>query len=156
MTVTFHALETEAVRALQAGGADANGQQPGRKTSDGGGNPCRHCLRDIAAGSDMLVLAHRPFRTIQPYAELGPIFLCADACERHVDDGALPPVLASRPRFLLRGYTGDERIRYGTGGVVETPDLIDAAQRIFEDPEVTFVHVRSVQNNCYFCRIERG
>ena len=77
--------------------------------SDGGDNPCRHCLREIEKGKDMLVLTHRPFGNVQPYAESGPIFLCAEACER-----------------------------------------------VFEDPQVEFIHVRSAQNNCYSCRIERG
>lgn len=157
MTLSFHALPTETVRALQSGQPDANGQLPERTVSDGGGNPCRHCLREIAEGKDMLVLAHRPFETVQPYAESGPIFLCADACERHEDDGALPPVVAARPRFIVRGYTADERIRYGTGQVIETENMAEACERMFEDhSDVDFIHVRSAQNNCYSCRIERG
>jgi len=156
MVVIFKALDSETVAALRAGGVDSNGQLPERHVSDSKGNPCRHCLRDIEKGRHMLVLGHRPFRSLQPYAESGPIFLCADACPRHADSDELPPVIASRPRFLVRGYTDDERIRYGTGGVVETVDMIDACERIFADPQVAFIHVRSVQNNCFFCRIERG
>ena len=34
MTVQFKALPTEEVRALQAGGADSNGQLPERKISE--------------------------------------------------------------------------------------------------------------------------
>ncbi len=157
MTLSFHALPTETVRALQAGCPDSHGQLPERQVSDGGGNPCRHCMREIAEGKEMLVLAHRPFGSVQPYAECGPIFLCADACERHEDDGTLPPVVAARPRFIVRGYTADERIRYGTGQVVETEDMAAACERMFEDhSDVDFIHVRSAQNNCYSCRIERG
>ena len=74
----FLALPTAAVRAVQAGCADANGQPPERYVSDGDGNPCRHCLSEIAAGQAMLVLAWRPFPSPQPYAELGPIFLHAE------------------------------------------------------------------------------
>ena len=80
MTVRFTPISTAVVRAYQAGGVDANGQLPERQVSDGGGNPCRHCLQMIPAGAGMLILAHRPFPAPQPYAEIGPIFLCADAC----------------------------------------------------------------------------
>lgn len=76
----FVAIPTEIARAYQAGGPDANGQRPEHKVSDGGGNPCRHCLRMIPEGAGMLVLAHRPFPAPQPYAEMGPIFLCAGPC----------------------------------------------------------------------------
>lgn len=155
MTVIFSALASPAVDALRAGGEDSNGQPPEHQVS-GGGLPCRYCLRDIEEGRDALVFGHRPFESIQPYAECGPVFLCADACERHGDSSALPPVIATRPRFIIRGYTADERICYGTGGVVETTDLTEACETIFADSRVTFIHVRSVQNNCYFCRIERG
>lgn len=154
MTVIFRALASPAVEALRAGGRDSNGQLPEHVPSSGG-LPCRHCLRDIEEGRGAIVFGHRPFETVQPYAECGPIFICADACGHHGDSTEFPPVIASRPRFIIRGYTTDERIRYGTGGVVETPDMTEACEAIFADPDVAFIHVRSVQNNCYFCRVER-
>lgn len=149
----FVAIPTDQVRALQAGGRDANGQVPERKLSDGGGNPCRHCLGMIPVGAGMLVLAHRPFPAPQPYAELGPIFLCADPCEAGggVD---LPEMLAS-PDYIVRGYGADDRIVYGTGGVVATPGIAARAKALFADPQVSYLHVRSARNNCYQCRIDR-
>ncbi|TIT55168.1 MAG: DUF1203 domain-containing protein, partial [Mesorhizobium sp.] len=61
MTIQFKALPTEDVQALQGGGPDAYGNTPERQVSDGDGMPCRHCLKNIAAGDDYLVLAYRPF-----------------------------------------------------------------------------------------------
>ena len=55
----FVALDSALVQAWRRGLPDANGQAPERQISDGGGNPCRHCLDDIAEGAPMLVLAHR-------------------------------------------------------------------------------------------------
>ena len=79
----FVALDSEAVDALRDCAPDANGQPAERQTSDGGGNPCRHCLDDIAKGAPMLVLAHRPFPAPQPYAEVGPIFVHGEDCPRY-------------------------------------------------------------------------
>ncbi len=62
----FTPIRTEIVYAYQQGAPDANGQVPERQVSDGGGNPCRHCLRMIPQGAGMLVLAHRPFPLPQP------------------------------------------------------------------------------------------
>lgn len=148
------ALPTDTVRALQAGGPDANGQMPERSTSDGGGNPCRHCLRYIPKGAGMLILAHRPFPAPQPYAEVGPIFLCADECERH-EAGEMPEVLQGPPGYLIKGYSADDRIVYGTGAVVEQARMMEQADKIFTDPRVAYIHIRSARNNCYQARIDR-
>ena len=109
--IRFAPIPTETVRALQAGGLDAYGMAPERQVSDGGGNPCRHCLGMIAQGAGMLVLAHRPFPALQAYAETGPIFLCADPCP--AGGGEVLPAMLASPDYILRGYGADDRIVYG-------------------------------------------
>ena len=154
MTIQFKALPTENVRALQHGGSDAYGQTPERKISDGDGMPCRHCLKNIAAGDAYLVLAYRPFPELQPYAETGPIFLHAEECDRATESGVLPEILES-PDYIVRGYGGDNRIVYGSGGVIPTGRIAARAEALFERDDIAYVHVRSARNNCYQCRIER-
>ncbi|MBI1220296.1 MAG: DUF1203 domain-containing protein [Rhodobacteraceae bacterium] len=154
MSIHFTALPTDTVRALQAGGPDANGQLPERRTSDGVGVPCRHCLQQVPAGRDYLILAHRPFPALQPYAETGPIFLCADPCAPGGGE-ALPDMLAS-PQYIVRGYGADDRIAYGTGGVVPTPGIPDRAAALLARDDIAYVHVRSAANNCYQVRIDRA
>ncbi len=154
MNIRFSALPTETVRTLRNGGADAYGQLPERGVSDGAGNPCRHCLGDVPEGEGMLILAHRPFPALQPYAETGPIFLCAGDCAAWQGDG-LPPMLGSTD-YIVRGYSADDRIVYGTGRVVPTARIKVEAETIFEDPTVAYIHVRSARNNCYQCRIDRA
>lgn len=153
MTIRFTPIPTELVRAYQSGAADANGQPPERHISDGGGNPCRHCLQMIPDGAAMLVLAHRPFASLQPYAELGPIFLCADPCT--AGGGADVPAVLASPDYIVRGYGPDDRIVYGTGAVVPTPALAQEAAARLDDPRVAYVHVRSARNNCFQVRIDR-
>ena len=152
----FHALPTDTVRALQGGAPDANGQTPERRLSEGAGNPCRHCLRDIAEGAPILVLAHRPFPALQPYAETGPIFLCADPCERHPSGPDLPPALRTSPDYLVKGYGRDDRIVYGTGAVVACETMTGRISEILEREDVAYVHIRSARNNCYQARADRG
>jgi len=151
----FLALSTEVVRAYQNGGRDAYGQRPERRASDTSGLPCRHCLSDIEAGEDYLILAHRPFSAVQPYAETGPIFLHAKACDRHPETSAVPESFLKRPRMMLRGYDAGERIVYGTGTVVPTDRIVETASAILDDPGVAFVDLRSASNNCFQCRVER-
>lgn len=151
--IRFTPIPTATVRAYQAGGPDANGQAPERHISDGGGNPCRHCLGLIPQGAGMLILAHRPFPGPQPYAEIGPIFLCAEACPAG-GGAALPAMLASSD-YITRGYDAADRIVYGTGAVTPTTDIPARAAQLLADPRVAYVHLRSARNNCFQCRIDR-
>lgn len=150
----YVAMPTDVARHYQAGGKDANGQVPERAVSDGDGNPCRHCLGMIPLGAGMLILSHRPFPAPQPYAEVGPIFLCAEACQR--GGGAALPEMLAAPDYIVRGYGADDRIVYGTGGVVATEAIAERAEALFADPRVAYLHVRSARYNCYHCRIDRG
>lgn len=154
--VKFMAMPTEIARAYQSGEPDAYGRVPERRVSDGDGVPCRHCLQDVAAGDEYLILAYRPFPELQPYAETGPVFLCANPCARHPEAGQTPGMFLDRERYLMRGYGADDRILYGTGQIVATGDLADAAADLLDRSEVAYVHLRSASNNCFQCRIERG
>lgn len=153
--IRFVAMPTATVTALQAGRPDANGQPPERVISDGDGVPCRHCLDLVTADQPYLILAHRPFTTIQPYAECGPIFLHATRCKAYSEYAKLPPMLGS-PQYIVRGYNSEERIIYGTGNVVPTAEITAYATQLFERADVAFIHVRSAANNCFQCRIERA
>ena len=151
---TFTALPTDIVQAYRAGAPDAFGNPPERHVSRGPGNPCRHCLRDIPDGADMLVLAHKPFAGAHPYAEVGPIFLCAEDCPRGGGPD-LPAILTTSPDYLVKGYSADDRIVYGTGGVTPTDQIRDRIRAIFANPDVAYLHVRSARNNCYQARVDR-
>lgn len=150
----FTPIPTALARHLQSGGADAYGLPPERGISDGAGNPCRHCLRHIPAGAGMLILAHRPFPDLQPYAETGPVFLCAGACPAG-GGKALPEILSS-PDYILRGYSADNRIVYGSGAVVLRARLMDEAARRLQDARIAYLHVRSARNTCFQVRIDRA
>lgn len=155
MPYRYVPLPTPAIRALQAGGADAYGLPPERRVSDGCGIPCRHCMKPVPAGAEYLVIAYRPFETLQPYAETGPLFICAEPCEAGNPGAALPEILDS-PDYILRGYDADERIVYGTGAVTKIEAFPARIEALFARPDVTFLHVRSSMNNCFQCRIERA
>ena len=150
--IRFTPIPTETVRAYQSGGPDANGQLPERHISDGGGNPCRHCLGMIPKGAAMLVLAHRPFPAPQPYAEIGPIFLCAAPCT--AGGGPDLPAMLNSSDYIVRGYGADNRVVYGSGAVTSTDQIAGRAAQLLADPRITYVHVRSARNNCFQVRID--
>ena len=153
--IRFLPVPTAFARRVQGGGPDDHGQPAEAAVSDGTGVPCRHCLWMVPAGAAYLICAHRPFGAVQPYAEIGPIFLCADPCTAATPDDALPAILAS-PNYTMRGYGADERIVYGTGGVVARDSIAARAAHLLDRSAVTFVHVRSASNTCFQVRIERA
>lgn len=153
-TIRFIAMPTTLARHYQAGGADANGQTPETHVSDGDGTPCRHCLQNVKAGDKYLILSHRPFPTPQPYAETGPIFLHAEACERYAETADMPDMFRKTRDYILRGYSRQDRIVYGTGGVIPTDTIPARAAELLQRDDVAYVHMRSARNNCFQCRIE--
>lgn len=152
----FEALPRDVVQAYRSGGADANGQAPEQHISDGSQVPCRYCLEDVPEGEAFLILAHRPFPAAQPYAEVGPIFLHAADCSRHEGADEVPEMVRRREKILIRGYGHDDRIVYGTGQVIATADIAEAAEKLLERPDIAYIHLRSSLNNCYQCRIDRA
>lgn len=155
MAVRFLSYDAAFVARVRAGGPDDYGLPPERGVSDGAGNPCRCCLRDVPEGRVMLVVAARPFARLHAYAETGPIFLCADDCAPWEGEG-VPPILTTSPDYLLRGYSAVGRIVYGTGGLVLAGQVVARAEALFATAQVAYVDVRSARNNCFQTRIVRA
>ena len=147
-------IDSEFVKQVRGGGHDANGQRALGTKAIGLANPCRHCLQLIAAGDDKLVLAYRPFSRLQPYAEVGPIFLHQRECQRYEGE-RLPDWFAYLQPALIRGYGHDDWICYETGNVVAGSELSAECARILNDPKVAYVHIRS-KYNCFQCRVDRA
>jgi hypothetical protein len=154
MELRVRGIETREVERLRRGEPDANGQPALRRVAEGVANPCRHCLGLIAEGHEKLVLAYRPFATLQPYAETGPIFLHADPCARYESD-AVPGWFDYMAPAIVRGYGVDDWIRYDTGDVVRGPEIAERCRIILRDPTIAYVHVRS-KYNCFQCRVDRA
>lgn len=154
MMLAVRGLPSGAVDRIRAGGADANGHPALTRLAEGVANPCRHCLELIAEGQEKLVLAYRPFDAVQPYAEIGPIFLHKTSCARY-DSESLPTWFDFMDPAIVRGYGNDDWIRYDTGSVVSGKELTGACRRILADRTIAYVHIRS-KFNCFQCRVDRG
>lgn len=153
--IRFVPLDPAFAARVRAGGPDDNGQPAERAVSGGTGTPCRQCLRQVPAGAAYLVCAHRPFGRLHAYAETGPIFLCADDCGAVAPGPDLPAMLTAAT-YAMRGYGADERIVYGTGGVVPRDGIAARAADLLARADVAFVHLRSASNTCFLVRIERA
>jgi hypothetical protein len=154
MRLSVRGIPSEYADFVRGGGADANGQPAVTRVAEGVANPCRHCLQLISTGDEKLVLAYRPFDRVQPYAEVGPIFLHGHACTRY-DSDILPVWFGFLQPAIIRGYGNDHWIRYETGDVVQGNELTTTCHRILSDPSIAYVHIRS-KYNCFQCRVDRA
>lgn len=152
MSFTFEPMDEATAADFRSGGADSYGNAPERRVSDGAGIPCRRCMRMVGKGEAYLIVAWRPFSRLHAYAETGPVFLHAGNCTpgRPEPDG-LPAFLTS-PDYILRGYDADERIVYGTGGVIARDAIPARIEELLATTAVKAVHIRSSRNNCYHCK----
>lgn len=152
MSFKFVPMDRATAEHLRAGGADCYGNVPEQRISDGQGVPCRRCMGFVEQGEPYLIVAWRPFSALHAYAETGPVFLHAQPCAPpDASSGELPAFLSS-PDYILRGYDSEERIVYGTGGVIQRAAIQRRIQELLDHPAVKAVHIRSSRNNCYHCR----
>ena len=113
--------------------------------------PCRSCLRISKEPEDLIVLSYRPLEDTNPYAEIGPIFVHAHACEPY-RERAFPPDFLER-ELVVRAYSHDGRI---ADAVVAAPGEAEAAAaRFFEHDDVAEVHVRTRAYTCFTFKILR-
>ncbi len=154
MKITVQGIPSDHADSIRKGGPDANHQPAVVRTAEGQANPCRHCLQLIGTGDDKLVLSYRPFSTMHPYAETGPIFLHMKPCQRYESD-ALPAWFAYLQPAIIRGYGHDDWILYETGNVVAGSSLTAECKKILNDDRVAYVHIRS-KFNCFQCRVDRA
>ena len=155
MSYLISGMSSQKARSYRTGALDAYDNAPELETSSGTGVPCRHCLKIVPEGEGVLVFAYRPFDTLHPYAETGPIFLCASECAAP-SKTKLPEVLKASPEYLIKGYTADQRIKYGTGAIVPQAETDARLKELLQDPDLAFVDIRSAKNNCWLARVTRS
>lgn len=114
--------------------------------------PCRSCLRISLPDEPLVVFAHRPFKSSGPYAEVGPVFIHAHACQTYADTQTFPPDFRERC-LTMRAYNDDGTIENAELSIAGEPEA--SLERLFGDDRVRFVHVRNPAWGCYDFRVDR-
>jgi hypothetical protein len=115
--------------------------------------PCRVCLRISQSAEDFILLSYQPLPDRNPYAEIGPIFVHAQACPPYSDTTIFPSDFLGR-RLVLRAYGHDGEIV--TALVAEPFAAPESAAKLFEDDRVVEIHVRHQSYTCFDFKIVRG
>jgi Protein of unknown function (DUF1203) len=118
-----------------------------------GYGPCRQCLRPFVVGRDRRILfTYDPFYETEKFPLPGPVFIHEHDCQLYPENAGFPVDLLSH-RLTFNAYARGRRLvaqRYVSNGDIE-PEL----QRLLQDREVAYIHVRNTNAGCYDFRIER-
>jgi hypothetical protein len=116
--------------------------------------PCRHCLDEARMDSDVLLLSYKPLEFETPYAERGPIFLCAEACPAYSAPNAVPEIVATR-RVNLRAYDSSGKMLYRHSRLAEGSEVQLQIEEILADETVREIHAHTALHGCYLCKFIR-
>jgi hypothetical protein len=147
------AIATETAEAVRRTEKAPQYGFPAHKEVAAGRAPCRHCLRLIRVDDEQLLLfTYDPFRELGVPPLPGPIYIHAEGCERRVGANSIPEEY--RGRALTFAAYGEDRelleeVRLNNGN----EDV--EAEKLFANPGVKYVHVRSTEAGCYLFRLDR-
>ena len=127
---------------------------PAHKEVAAGRAQRRNCLRLIKVNEEELYLFdYDPFCELGVPPLPGPVYVHARDCERHNGGGAIPEEYHGR--LLTLDAYGEDRTLV-TEVRVSGGDEGKAAETLFEDPRVKYIHVRSTEAGCYLFRLDRA
>jgi Protein of unknown function (DUF1203) len=147
------AIPTEVAESVRETGKAPVYGYPAHRETAAGRAPCRHCLRLIRVQEEELLLfTYDPFHETGEPPLPGPIYIHAEKCERGMERWSFPEEY--RGRLLTLSAYGDER------ALLEEQQLDEggedqAAAKMFENPSVKYIHVRSTEAGCYLFRLDR-
>jgi len=119
-----------------------------------GYGPCRQCLKTFAIGSERRILfTYDAFHGREGLPLPGPVFIHEAVCERYPADGGFPIDMRAHA-LTLNAYARGRKLvaqRYVSNGAIEFE-----LQKLLENREVDYIHVRDTEAGCYDFCIERA
>lgn len=118
-----------------------------------GGEPMRDQLRRASPGERLLLGGYQAVPRSSPYAEVGPIFVSAEAPAAAPVVDALPIGYFNRT-FALRAYDAADRILDST--LVDPADAPERFREWLARPGVAYLHARFAGHGCFAAQIIRA
>lgn len=148
------AIPSEVAEQVRNTGKSPNYGFPAHREVAAGRAPCRHCLKLIRKDQEELLLfTYDPFQELGEPPLPGPVYIHAAECARHPESDLIPEEYRGR-LLTLEGY-GEKRALvkeiHVTDGAEER-----AAEQLFGEAKIRYVHVRSTEAGCFLFRLERG
>lgn len=116
------------------------------------GFPCRVSLADAEIGETLILTPYLHQPGPGPYLASGPIFVRRDAPAARPEPGEIPAALRAR-LISVRAY--DAHHLMTEAEIVEGTRLGDHIRRLFQDPDISYLHLHYARPGCFACRADR-
>jgi hypothetical protein len=116
--------------------------------------PCRSCLKIFLPGEGRILFSYAPNQFDHPYNEIGPIYIHERDCQPYGEHDAFPLELRTRQPITLRCYASDGMMI--DGELVGQRPVEGVIEKMFENPQIKYLHARTASVGCYIARIERA
>ena len=148
-------MDTAAAARFRATAQDDRGGAVHRRSVDGPGFPCRHCLRLGLPGETMLLASWDLPLPQGAYWTPSPVFLHAHDCDAAVIEDALPETVRANALVSLRHYDAEGMCLYDLGIVVAGDQAEAALRERIGDGRVAYVNIHTARPGCWLTRAER-
>jgi uncharacterized protein DUF1203 len=124
-----------------------------RTTQPGNDYPCRVTLEVARPGERVLLLSYPVQPEFSPYKSISPIFIREAAEAQYVGYDEIPAQIAPR---LMSVRAFDARHYIVAADVTPGAQLGELAERLFQNREISYLHVHHARWGCYVGRIDRA
>ena len=117
------------------------------------GYPDRIEMRDVEAGESVLLVNYTHQPADSSYHSSHAIYVREGALQTYDRVDEIPDCMRVRP-LSLRAY--DDKGMMLDADLIEGGDIEGLIKRMFENPNVTYIHAHNARRGCYSARIDRA
>ncbi|MCL2915150.1 DUF1203 domain-containing protein [Shewanella corallii] len=117
------------------------------------GFPCRVSLEDARVGERVLVINYWHHKVDSPYRACGPIFVREKALTANLSNCEVPTMLRHR-QLSFRAY--DSQGVMLDALVTTGVDTEVSICKLFEMPQVEYIHIHNAGPGCFSCAVVRA
>ncbi len=149
-------IPTETATRWRQTGRDDRGHALIRRSVDGPGFPCRHCLQLGQPGQTMVLGSYDLPRPLGVHWTPSPIFLHAEAadCPRFEAADTVAPTVLANGLVSVRAYDAEDFCLYDLGQVVDGAAVAAPLARALADPRTRHVNIHTARPGCLLVAVE--
>jgi hypothetical protein len=145
-------LPTDVAEAARRSAASGSADDAIMTADSPNAYPCRHCLRSAKPGEQVILFPYTSIPSGHPYSESGPIFVHAEACDPYNSASEYPP--GFRNGRVFRAYDANYNMIDAVIPNGAEPDAV--IEKLFQNPQTSFVQARSASRGCFTFQVERA
>jgi hypothetical protein len=120
--------------------------------------PCRSCLKQTLPGERRLLFSYDPVKSDNPYNEVGPCYIHERECSPYENIYEFPEEVRNgriHIPLVLRCYNLTKHM-IDAILIKNNHDVENQIEKLFENKEVAFIHVRNAEAQCFIIQVERN